>query len=668
MTGSYPGQSRAEVRAPAGEGTSVMAQNRATGRKRAEVAAYCAMAAQFLFFAITLLLGFWCHSRAVRVEAWHLFAGIPFWLLIAVHIHQKRVAGREEEEREELRRQELARGKAGKMFAEPEVDAFSAAHRLRQMEKYLIPGLTAVLSVLLVVLGIRLFLGLSSAPVPMRSPAAVSALAMAMISALSFFLSRYTAGMARQASWRLLQAGAGYMAVNALAAFAAAVSLVFIHAGYFMLDAVVARVIIIFLPLLGLELIVNLILEFYRPRQAGEDVRPGYESRMLALLVEPAAVMKTVSDTLDYQFGFRISESWFYRFMERAIAPLVLFQILALWLLSCVVIVDTGEQGVIERYGKLLDKDLSPGIHLKRPWPMERARIHSTGKIRRIVLGHGDGGGEGNGHEHGERARAAKTPQVMLWTEQHRSDEYLFLVAQVGEEGERATPGAVPVNVMSAEVEVDYRIADLRKYLYEKAQPEHLLEILAEREIVRFLAGADFITILTSGRQEMVDELRGRIQARAEEESLGLEIVSVSMTNIHPPVGVGAAFEEVASAVQEKEAAILEADAYMSEVTALARGEEAELLHQARAYLWTREKISEGNAVRFREQLKAYRQAPRVYMAREYLQALEEALDGPEKYLIALDPETDYVIILGGEKARSGLLDIMLPGDLGGTP
>ncbi len=642
-----------------------MAQKKATGRKRAEVVAYCAMAAQFLFFAITLLLGFWCHSRAVRVEAWHLFAGIPFWLLIAVHIHQKRVAEREEEERDELKRQELARGKAGKMFAEPEVDAFSAAHRLRQMEKYLIPGLAAVLSVLLVYLGVRLFLGFSSAPVPRRGPAAVSALAMAMVSALSFFLSRYTAGMAREAPWRLLRAGAGYMASNALAAFAVAVSLVFIHAGHFVLDAIVARVMSIFLPLLGLELIVNLILEFYRPRQAGENVRPGYESRMLALLVEPAAVMKTVADTLDYQFGFRISESWFYRFMERAIAPLILFQLLALWLLSCVVIVDAGEQGVIERYGKLQDKDLVPGIHLKWPWPLERARIHSTGKIRRIVLGHGEDGGRDSGHEHGGDAKAMKPAKVMLWTEQHHGDEYLFLVAQVGEEGERAAPGSVPLNLMSAGVEVDYRISDLRKYLYEKAQPDRLLEMLAEREIVRFLAGADFITILTSGRQEMVDELRRRIQARAEEESLGLEIVSVSMTNIHPPVEVGAAFQEVASAIQEKEATILEAEAYLNEMRALARGEEAKLLHEARAYLWTKEKISEGNAVRFREQLKAYRQAPRVYMAREYLQALEEALDGPDKYLIALDPETDYVIILGGEKVRSGLLDFTLPERLG---
>ena len=100
----------------------------------------------------------------------------------------------------------------------------------------------------------------------------------------------------------------------------------------------------------------------------------------------------------------------------------------------------------------------------------------------------------------------------------------------------------------------------------------------------------------------------------------------------------------------------------------LARGNAARLRHEARAYLWTRERVSAGEAARFLEQLKAYRESPRVYRSREYLQALEQALDGPYKYLAVVSPETKLVFVIRGEKGPSGILDLAMPEVRGAKP
>ena len=42
----------------------------------------------------------------------------------------------------------------------------------------------------------------------------------------------------------------------------------------------------------------------------------------------PGGIMRNIADSLDYQFGFKVSKTWIFGFFERAILPAIL-----LWLL-----------------------------------------------------------------------------------------------------------------------------------------------------------------------------------------------------------------------------------------------------------------------------------------------------------------------------------------------
>ena len=161
----------------------------------------------------------------------------------------------------------------------------------------------------------------------LEAPAGVNpvngAIVSAVMAALSLFFGAFFVGQSRQPAFRWLRAfgawllaGFGLMFVSA---FVAAFS-----SGGSMLDAVVAKVAVWVFGLLGVEFVISFIIEFYRPRTVRE-LRPIFESRLLSLFTEPGGVMRNVALALDYQFGFKVSGTWLYSFMERYFFPVVLF-------------------------------------------------------------------------------------------------------------------------------------------------------------------------------------------------------------------------------------------------------------------------------------------------------------------------------------------------------
>ena len=81
----------------------------------------------------------------------------------------------------------------------------------------------------------------------------------------------------------------------------------------------------------------------------------GGQRRVAGLLAQPESLFTTAAQTLDYQFGFKVSETWFYRFAEQAVGMVALAQILVLGFSTCVVFIDAGEEGLLERFGTLGD-------------------------------------------------------------------------------------------------------------------------------------------------------------------------------------------------------------------------------------------------------------------------------------------------------------------------
>jgi hypothetical protein len=295
-----------------------------------------------------------------------------------------------------------------------------------------------------------------------------------------FILGKYSAGLIRIEKHRLLSPATSHLLLGAYLLGLKIISIIAIEAGFEKADALLARLLTILLGLLAVENFFTLILEIYRPRVRGAVERVLYESRLVGLLSKPEGVLTTAAHALDYQFGFKVSETWVYKFFRQALPLLIFVQVVALELSTCLVVIEVGEKGLLERFGKPVgDGIVEPGIHFKLPFPIDKIRRFRTEQIQTFIAGMEHK--EDKDHKEGDHKK------VLLWTVQHTTkDPFLLLVSsreQTGSQSEKEVRRTPPVNLLAASIPVQFQINDLHAWAYNHSEPDKLLKHLATREL-----------------------------------------------------------------------------------------------------------------------------------------------------------------------------------------
>jgi modulator of FtsH protease HflK len=586
-------------------------------------------------------------------------------LVAAVSWFQMRLEDRERLEKLEF--DEVAKGRAGEaLFNTQEAETFPARRSREQFEKYFVPGFSVLLFLVEAGAAFLLWRWLQKAPViPFNQPLVAMGL-MGLFALVLFLIGKYTAGLARLEDHRLLRPGSSYLLLGAYLCGLVVVDVACFEAG-FNFDRYVAFALCAVLGLLAAEALVTLVLEIYRPRVKGRAEHLIYDSRLVGLLSHPEGLFTTAAHVLDYQFGFKVSETWFYRFLERALAWLLLAQ-LGLFLLStCFVVIDVGEQGVLERFGEPVQgrELLDAGPHLKFPWPIDKVQRYRTDRVQTFTVGH-------EHDEEGEHAEHAEEARTILWTVSHAKEEFLLLVANrqaadaaVSSSGTDtnnvASKKSPPVSLLGSSIPVQYQVTNLMRWAYRHKDPGGLLTHLGTREVARYLVNADLTEITSSGRLTASEELRRRIQARADEMGLGVKINFVGLADLHPPVKVAASYEAVVAAKQKQAAALLEAAAHRARTNALANAVATARTNLAGAESWRAEVGARARAALFTNQILAFRAAPEVYAQRAYLQTLVRSGGDSRKYILATTNAHEVIQFNLEDKLRPDLLDISLP-------
>ncbi len=446
---------------------------------------------------------------------------------------------------------------------------------------------------------------------------------------------------------KLLRPGAAYMLLSAYAALTAVVTIALVWGGAARVDLIVARAMCAISGLAAVETLLALILEGYRVRVQGRETRLLYDSRLVGLLGQPEAIITTAAHALDYQFGFKVSETWFYRFLEKALGWMLLAQLGALVLSSCFVIIEPGDRALLERWGKPLGVDgvIGPGLHVKLPWPIDRTQVFHTERIQTFLVG-----------------AEPEMGETIAWATPHAREEN-FLVASRELNGAAPSNGPVagkgpPVSLLSVSIPVQYQITNLAAWAYTNEDPIALLTNVAEREVIRYLASANFDSLMSSGRTAATAALRRNIQADVDQLGLGTQITFVGLEDIHPPTKVAKIFDEVVGAAQTKQATILKAQAYAVSTNNWAIGESAKrvLASEAQQHGTITNAAAVSNL--FADQELAYAAAPGrmgIYEQRAYLEALVDKSKEDRKYIIATTNAPIIPIVDLQDKVRSDL-------------
>ena len=607
------------------------------------------------------VMAFARRSGSATGELAAAFFGVAV-LMAIVSWFQMGLAAREEAERLELEDLSRSRSDSG-LFAASAAEVSPARRAREQFDRWIVP----VFTLLLLAgesFGVWFFWERLKRPDDMAATPPAAALSLAIFSAVAFvlfLLGRYSSRLAQLEGSTLLRPSASALMLGALVSAVAAVASGLDWGGFSRWDRLIALGMTALLALIALETLIGLVFEIYRPRVQGRAVRLLYESRIIGLLGQSGGLFSTAAQALDYQFGFKVSDTWFYHYLEDSLSAFALVWIGILWLSSCIVVVEPTEQALLERFGSPVEGRtvLEPGLHLKLPWPIDAAQRYNTRELQTFLVG------------------AIPDPEleknrVLVWTRPHYREEFNLLVASLEMATnaavlvpEGAGDGAVPVNLLTVSVPVQYRIRDVRQWGYQCAEPAALLERIANSEVVRYLVSVEMNSIMSDGRLEAAEVLKKRIQTQADAAKLGVEIVFLGLQDIHPPMGtkevpVAAAYEQVVGAISEMQAKIHEAEGYRAETLPMAAARAVARTNAAYAAATNRVQAALGRRAQFPGQLKALAAAPKVYPQWAYLDALINAIGPARKLVLGVTNTSDVVILNLEDKVRPDLGDLTI--------
>ena len=260
--------------------------------------------------------------------------------------------------------------------------------------------------------------------------------------------------------------------------------------------------------------------------------------------------------------------------------------LLAAWMVTGFYRVDEAERGIVQRFGAYTETTM-PGLHWHLPYPIETVTLVNTNVVSEYPY---------------------KTEMLTA------DEQYVFI-----------------------DMVVQYRRTDPVNYSFEVVDPDLTLRDVTESALREVVGTSPLDVLVTGRREEIASRTRDALQATLDSYLAGITVTSISLETVNYPAAVQGAVDDAQKARNDRERAILDADAYSRDVIARAAGAAARIVQDAEGY---RDRIiaeAEGEASRFEALLVEYQKAPRVTRDRLYLEAVEEVYGNASKVILDSD-------------------------------
>ena len=265
---------------------------------------------------------------------------------------------------------------------------------------------------------------------------------------------------------------------------------------------------------------------------------------------------------------------------------LLLIVLAGLYVFSGVYQVDEQERGVVFRFGKLMEQEVTPGLHWNPPL-IDQVQLVNVTQVQ--------------SHSH----------QASMLTK----DE----------------------NIVDISLTVQWVIASAADYLINVRDPKKSLDQATESALRHVAGSSTMDQVITDGREAIAIEVQERLRTYLKSYGTGIDITKVNIDRSAPPVQVQDAFNDVQKAKEDQQKFINQATAYSQQVVPEARGKAQRQLEEAQAY---RDRViarSEGEAERFEKLLNEYSLAKQVTRDRLYIDALENVFKNASKVMVDVE-------------------------------
>jgi membrane protease subunit HflK len=266
-----------------------------------------------------------------------------------------------------------------------------------------------------------------------------------------------------------------------------------------------------------------------------------------------------------------------------------------LWVASGFYIVDTGQRGIVLRFGKYIETT-DPGPRWHIPWPVEARKIVNVDQVRTVEVG----------YRNSVRNKALKESLMLT------DDE----------------------NIIDLQFAVQYIIKDPVEFTFVNRDPEDSVLQVAETAMREIVGKSKMDFVLYEGRAEIAVRAKKLMQEILDRYKTGISISQVTLQNIQPPEQVQAAFDDAVKAGQDRERLKNEAQAYANNIIPSAQGVAARLTQEAEGYRQAVIANAQGEASRFSQILVSYKRAPQVTRERMYLDTMQTVMNNTSKVIV----------------------------------
>lgn len=200
-------------------------------------------------------------------------------------------------------------------------------------------------------------------------------------------------------------------------------------------------------------------------------------------------------------------------------------------------------------------------------------------------------------------------------------------------------------NIITVEVEVQYRINDVEKYLFNLVEPDKSLKEAADSALRQVVGYSELDFLMTLGKEQIASEIHEQLQHILDSYNSGIYISVVALKDVRIPNDVKSSFDDVIKAQEEKEQLKHNAEAIANKVIPEAKGDASRMLEAANAYKQEVIFSAEGDVIKFKLILPEYKFAPDVTRTRLYLDAIEFVLFKTTKILVDLNKGSNLIYL-----------------------
>ncbi len=257
--------------------------------------------------------------------------------------------------------------------------------------------------------------------------------------------------------------------------------------------------------------------------------------------------------------------------------PLIAFGVVAAWLLGTSFHqLGQNEQGIVTTFGKY-SHTLGAGVSMTAPWPLQSVAVRDVTRINQITIPENE------------------SEKLMLTSDQALVD---------------------------LSYQVRWNVKDLKQFSFELNDPIATVQEVAEAAMRASVAEVPLNAVWGgSGRGELQDNVRRRMQAVLDAYRSGVQVLGVEIKKADPPAKVADAFQKVNAAQQDAQR------------------------DQANAEAWAQQKvaIAQGEAAAFDKVYDQYKLAPEVTRRRLYYETMERVLSNNDKVVVETNGVTPYL-------------------------